>query len=263
MGGGISVVAVEARFEGDPHDRRCILEAMSPLQLASTLTMGNRHGIRGPSFITFGPAGFTQTSNRMSGADAFGSLALTGRDSGEVQRPGYEHMQGSYRGANRCHLWSMTGPTFRSRAEDGGALSSTDANLANRAAGERIIQLAEALFRMLDETERQLSSQQQKGPQPAPTTIVEHLSTRKYRAPSPKGKSEEEDHECYICLSEYCEGETIRILPCKHEFHAACVDKWLKEVHRVCPLCRSSVCTTRETQDEGQAPRASSSRRIS
>jgi hypothetical protein len=36
-------------------------------------------------------------------------------------------------------------------------------------------------------------------------------------------------------------GDTLRVLPCKHEFHAACVDKWLKEVHCVCPLCRASV----------------------
>lgn len=37
---------------------------------------------------------------------------------------------------------------------------------------------------------------------------------------------------CYICLVEYEEGESMRILPCHHEFHRSCIDKWLKEIHR-------------------------------
>ncbi|EXB64090.1 E3 ubiquitin-protein ligase [Morus notabilis] len=37
--------------------------------------------------------------------------------------------------------------------------------------------------------------------------------------------------KCYICLVEYEEGDRMRILPCHHEFHKTCVDKWLKEIH--------------------------------
>ncbi|MBA0575478.1 hypothetical protein Golob_024517 [Gossypium lobatum] len=37
---------------------------------------------------------------------------------------------------------------------------------------------------------------------------------------------------CYICLLEYEEGDSMRILPCNHEFHRTCIVKWLKEVHR-------------------------------
>jgi hypothetical protein len=31
---------------------------------------------------------------------------------------------------------------------------------------------------------------------------------------------------CAICLSDYEKGQGIRFLPCKHHFHAECVDKY-------------------------------------
>jgi len=39
-------------------------------------------------------------------------------------------------------------------------------------------------------------------------------------------------NRCYICLVEYEEGDNMRVLPCHHEFHRTCIDKWLKEIHR-------------------------------
>jgi hypothetical protein len=41
---------------------------------------------------------------------------------------------------------------------------------------------------------------------------------------------------------EYEEGDHLRVLPCHHEFHRICIDKWLKEIHRVSSLCRGNVC---------------------
>ncbi|KAM1185824.1 hypothetical protein TB2_014727 [Malus domestica] len=44
--------------------------------------------------------------------------------------------------------------------------------------------------------------------------------------------------ECAICLSEFVEGEGIRVLRrCKHGFHAQCIQKWLSS-HSSCPTCR-------------------------
>ncbi|KAJ3223837.1 E3 ubiquitin-protein ligase rnf13 [Chytriomyces hyalinus] len=49
------------------------------------------------------------------------------------------------------------------------------------------------------------------------------------------------DTACSVCLEEYATGEEIRILPCNHEFHAKCVDKWLTNEVGVCPLCKQSI----------------------
>ncbi|KAF9596642.1 hypothetical protein IFM89_012765 [Coptis chinensis] len=46
---------------------------------------------------------------------------------------------------------------------------------------------------------------------------------------------------CSVCLSGLKGGDEIRKLPCLHEFHKVCVDRWLDLCRRTCPLCRSSV----------------------
>ncbi|XP_059647648.1 RING-H2 finger protein ATL2-like [Cornus florida] len=47
--------------------------------------------------------------------------------------------------------------------------------------------------------------------------------------------------ECAVCLSEFEENETGRLLPkCKHSFHTDCIDMWFHS-HSTCPVCRSPV----------------------
>ncbi|CAL0334735.1 unnamed protein product [Lupinus luteus] len=52
--------------------------------------------------------------------------------------------------------------------------------------------------------------------------------------------------DCAVCLSEFEEGETGRVLPkCNHAFHIDCIDMWFHS-HATCPLCRAAVEPTQE-----------------
>ncbi|KAJ3702593.1 hypothetical protein LUZ61_006298 [Rhynchospora tenuis] len=47
--------------------------------------------------------------------------------------------------------------------------------------------------------------------------------------------------ECAVCLSEFLDDDSLRILPgCRHVFHVSCIDTWLAE-HNTCPVCRSNL----------------------
>ncbi|XP_031284899.1 uncharacterized protein LOC116143582 isoform X1 [Pistacia vera] len=124
--------------------------------------------------------------------------------------------------------------------------ASSNDDTSTRASISRIVMLAEALFEVLDEIHQQsvvLSSRPSMsslGSIPAPNEVVESLPVKSYT--KSQKHYNEEVAQCYICLVEYEEGDSMRILPCHHEFHRTCVDKWLKEIHRVCPLCRGDIC---------------------
>jgi hypothetical protein len=68
------------------------------------------------------------------------------------------------------------------------------------------------------------------------------------------GGPDEDENECAVCLSRFEQGDLVRMLPCRHEFHEDCVDKWLLEQDRRCPCCRIDVCTSLLTWDSSQRP---------
>jgi hypothetical protein len=41
---------------------------------------------------------------------------------------------------------------------------------------------------------------------------------------------------CSICTEDFTAGEDVRVLPCQHKFHPACIDPWLLNVSGTCPL---------------------------
>ncbi|CAI0401527.1 unnamed protein product [Linum tenue] len=55
---------------------------------------------------------------------------------------------------------------------------------------------------------------------------------------------------CAICLAEFLEGDSIRLLPqCNHRFHVGCIDRWLL-AHSSCPTCRHRLNKSMPSLDQ-------------
>ncbi|XP_073026117.1 uncharacterized protein [Primulina eburnea] len=107
----------------------------------------------------------------------------------------------------------------------------------------RIIMLAEALFEVLNEIHHQsLSLSESLLPLPAPESLVDTFPLKYHEKVKNIESYPSYVQQCYICLADYEDGDRLRVLPCNHEYHVPCIDKWLKEINRVCPLCRHNVC---------------------
>lgn len=68
---------------------------------------------------------------------------------------------------------------------------------------------------------------------------IDNLSTRTYGQASLEG---EIGRACSVCINEYAQGNKLRRLPCSHEFHIHCIDRWLSE-NNTCPICRQPILT--------------------
>ncbi|CAL0300819.1 unnamed protein product [Lupinus luteus] len=70
-------------------------------------------------------------------------------------------------------------------------------------------------------------------------SIISAITVCRYK----KGEGLIEGTECSVCLSEFQENESLRLLPkCHHAFHLPCIDTWLAS-HTNCPMCRAPIVT--------------------
>jgi len=64
-----------------------------------------------------------------------------------------------------------------------------------------------------------------------PVTAASGLSTTE-----PDIQARSDGLGCSICVEDFVKGEDIRVLPCNHKFHPACIDPWLLNISGTCPL---------------------------
>eukprot|EP01090_Pellita_catalonica_P021902 TRINITY_DN8326_c0_g1_i2.p1 TRINITY_DN8326_c0_g1~~TRINITY_DN8326_c0_g1_i2.p1 ORF type:complete len:294 (-),score=47.56 TRINITY_DN8326_c0_g1_i2:114-995(-) len=55
-----------------------------------------------------------------------------------------------------------------------------------------------------------------------------------------KKEKTENNSSCSICLMDFEDGEDVRLLPCTHLYHKACIDKWLVQ-NGSCAVCKATV----------------------
>ncbi|KAL0396537.1 UNVERIFIED_CONTAM: E3 ubiquitin-protein ligase RING1 [Sesamum calycinum] len=85
-----------------------------------------------------------------------------------------------------------------------------------------------------------------------PQSTIDSISVFKYK----KGDGLIEGCDCSICLNEFQENESLRLLPkCSHAFHVMCIDTWLRS-HTNCPVCRAPILIS--TNVNANLPTASS-----
>lgn len=53
---------------------------------------------------------------------------------------------------------------------------------------------------------------------------VEQLPSYKFNAETHQG----DQTNCVVCMCDFEALQSLRVLPCSHEFHSKCIDKWLK-----------------------------------
>ncbi|KAM7397343.1 hypothetical protein PAMP_020324 [Pampus punctatissimus] len=76
---------------------------------------------------------------------------------------------------------------------------------------------------------------------------IQRFPTKSFQCASSGGNM-----QCQICFCDYTDGEKLRMLPCFHDYHVQCIDRWLKFSMRVqspfprqenitCPICRVNL----------------------
>ncbi|UJR35273.1 hypothetical protein I4U23_028037 [Adineta vaga] len=87
---------------------------------------------------------------------------------------------------------------------------------------------------------------------------LQHRRTRRHRLPRSALKQlkvkkfvkGDRWEVCAICLDDYEEGAKLRILPCDHAYHMKCIDPWLLNNRRQCPVCKRYVFPDHDNSDE-------------
>ena len=57
------------------------------------------------------------------------------------------------------------------------------------------------------------------------------------------------ENSCPVCMLDFEPDSKVKVLPCRHNFHPACIDQWLIESKCICPMCRQNPDVLSNRQD--------------
>ncbi|XP_066281554.1 E3 ubiquitin-protein ligase RLIM-like isoform X1 [Branchiostoma lanceolatum] len=198
------------------------------------------HNVNGPT-----PASSTSTRREDSTTEATGNSSSSSAPSSESRSPGAASSSGPFRerisvmefdtngdsdNESDSDILEMINSRLRQVAarteEQEGAIRPRRALSANQASPLTLVFLGIVISADGEDTPRGLTKEQ-----------IDTLPTRTFSEPS---REENANNSCNVCITDYIEGSVLRCLPCTHEFHAACVDRWLG-INASCPVCRHTV----------------------
>ncbi|RDW83116.1 hypothetical protein BP5796_04607 [Coleophoma crateriformis] len=90
-----------------------------------------------------------------------------------------------------------------------------------------------------------------KAPPAVAAAVESGLGPAAQEQPPPNAEAPQEGElGCSICTEDFTTGEDVRVLPCNHKYHPACIDPWLLNVSGTCPLCRHDLRPEAAATDE-------------
>ncbi|XP_054791341.1 E3 ubiquitin-protein ligase SDIR1-like isoform X1 [Prosopis cineraria] len=64
-------------------------------------------------------------------------------------------------------------------------------------------------------------------------------------------KASDDELTCSVCLEQVNVGDLLRSLPCLHQFHANCIDPWLRQ-QGTCPVCKFRAGSTWNESEQNE-----------
>ncbi|KFY81549.1 hypothetical protein V500_11302 [Pseudogymnoascus sp. VKM F-4518 (FW-2643)] len=102
------------------------------------------------------------------------------------------------------------------------------------------------------DSDKNISSQPDAAPVAADIATSAPISDEVGSSSKPEAESPNEHLGCSICTEDFTKGENVRVLPCNHQYHPACIDPWLLNVSGTCPLCRVDLRPVRSNLSAGE-----------
>lgn len=70
----------------------------------------------------------------------------------------------------------------------------------------------------------------------SPFRAVAHIPVTRFSGDVSHDEEDGTHASCAVCLEDYQDGEELRVLVCRHQFHRTCIDPWLMTKRSCCPV---------------------------